>query len=123
MLPRQCLSGFSLLEVLVASAILALWLPASLYTLQLALAEQAKVQQKALLLEQMWLLKADIERQWQRGEPSAQHQQIDWQLSSVDPQQAHLTLTAEPYRLEFWLHRQQPVAVITAGVNPVELKK
>ena len=46
-------SGFSLIEVLVAAAIFSIWLPSSLYSLQLGLATHLKVQQRAEQVEAM----------------------------------------------------------------------
>ncbi|AVJ55379.1 hypothetical protein C5610_03085 [Idiomarina sp. OT37-5b] len=97
--------GFSLLEVLVAAAIFALWLPSSLYALQTALATQLKVQQRAERVEAMMTLHADIAAQWREGSVSVEAMEIDWQLDVIDAHRAVLTLSADAYSLRFILTR------------------
>lgn len=97
--------GFSLMEVLVATALFSLWLPSSLYSLQVALSAHIQVQQRAELVEAMMQLNADIAEQWRDGTVTADNNDIDWQLSPIDGDRAVLQLTAEDYQLRFMLTR------------------
>lgn len=98
-------NGFSLLEVLVAAAIFAIWLPSSLYALQIGLATQLKVQQRAERAEAMMALHADIAAQWRDGAVTIENDEIDWQIDIIDAHRAVLTLSAENYNLRFMLTR------------------
>lgn len=98
-------SGFSLIEVLVAAAIFAVWLPSSLYALQTGLATQLKVQQRAELIEAMMALHADIAEQWRQGAVTVEGHDVDWQLDVIDAQRAVLSLSADSYSLKFMLTR------------------
>ena len=98
-------NGFSLLEVLVAAAIFSVWLPSSLYALQLGLATQLKVQQRAEQVEAMMALHADIAAQWRNGAVTVDSHDIDWQIDVIDEHRAVLTLSADDYNLKFMLTR------------------
>ena len=98
-------NGFSLLEVLVAAAIFSVWLPSSLYALQIGLASQVKVQQRAEQVEAMMALHADIAAQWRDGAVTVDGHDIDWQIEVIDQHRAVLTLSADDYNLKFMLTR------------------
>ena len=98
-------SGFSLIEVLVAAAIFSIWLPSSLYALQLGLATQLKVQQRAEQVEAMMALHADIAAQWRDGTVSVESTKISWRLDAIDTDRAVLTLSTGSYNLRFLLTR------------------
>lgn len=98
-------SGFSLMEVLVAATIFAIWLPSSLYALQVGLATQLKVQRRAELVESMMALHVDIAKQWRQGVVSVQEDEIYWELDVLDEHRAILHLSASAYELNFVLIR------------------
>lgn len=97
--------GFSLLEVLVALAIVSLWLPASLYSLQVSLNAQQQVRAKAVEIEQLTTLKTDIEAQWINHQPIHIETEHHWQLTAITPHDSRLSLQGEYYQMDFWLTR------------------
>lgn len=98
--------GFSLLEVLVAAAIFTIWLPSSLYALQIGLATQLKVQQRAELVEEMMQLQVNVASQWRLGLPvNVDVDDIQWQLQVIDENRAKLHVSAHDYELTFMLNR------------------
>jgi len=99
------INGFSLIEVLVAAAILSLWLPSSLYTLQLALTKQYEIEQQALAVESIMALKTKITAQWQQGQISVDSGALDWSLSAINERHSVLEISNADYQLRFWLTR------------------
>lgn len=113
-------SGFSLIEVMVASALLAIWLPSSLYTLQLALAKQQQLQHRVQQAEAIMLAKSELHEQWLAQRPLAiqvEDVEVRWQLTRVDDHDARLVLTTQDYQAKFWLSASLP------GVNQVESRR
>ncbi|RUO77052.1 pilus assembly FimT family protein [Idiomarina seosinensis] len=112
------INGFSLIEILVAAAILSLWLPSSLYTLQLALTKQHKIEQQALTVESIMALKTKITAQWRQGQVSVDPGSLDWSLSAIDEQHSVLEISDADYQLRFWLTRQ-----VVKHADPVGSKR